>query len=359
MVAVIITALLLVHGLIHAMGFAKAFGLAELASLTQPIGHGWGSAWGACAALLVAAGIARGAGATWWWMLATPGVVASQVLVVAFWTDAKAGTIVNVALLIPVLVGFGTWRFATRVDDAVAQLGMSNTVGAVVTRRDLADLPPPVARWLESAGAVDRPRDRALTLTQRGSLQTEPGSDWLGFSARQWFAVDDPGLAWAADVDGPFGTHLAGLDRYIDGAGSMRIEAMSLVAVVDATGPTIDQGALVRFLAETAWFPSAALAPYIEWTPIDDASARATMRWGDVEASGAFRFAPNGDVVGFEARRYRDDELATWIVDNDPAGFAVLGGVRVPTRSTVTWVDDDGSRWTWLRLEVKSIRRGP
>ena len=37
--------LLTVHGLIHLMGFAKAFGYADLPQLSQPISREWGVLW--------------------------------------------------------------------------------------------------------------------------------------------------------------------------------------------------------------------------------------------------------------------------------------------------------------------------
>ncbi len=41
----IVVGVLALHGLIHAMGFAKAFGLAELPQLVQPISRAMGVAW--------------------------------------------------------------------------------------------------------------------------------------------------------------------------------------------------------------------------------------------------------------------------------------------------------------------------
>src|SRR5229473_2026019 len=45
-------ALLGVHGLIHLMGFAKAFGYADLPQLTQPISRAWGVVWLVAACLV-------------------------------------------------------------------------------------------------------------------------------------------------------------------------------------------------------------------------------------------------------------------------------------------------------------------
>ena len=179
----------------------------------------------------------------------------------------------------------------------------------------------------------------------------------MPFRARQWVRVEEPAFVWEAHVEGRFGMHMAGRDRYLEGKGTMRIELLSLVPVVDETGPTIDQGALVRFLAETMWCPSAALAPYLQWEAIDAKSARATMRYGGIEAGGIFRFDADGDPIGFEARRYREGELEDWIIESDPDSFRDLDGVRVPTRSTITWRNDAGELWTWLRLDVVSAER--
>ena len=46
--------LLILHGLIHLMGFAKAFGYAELPQLTQPISRDWGVVWLLAGGLVVA-----------------------------------------------------------------------------------------------------------------------------------------------------------------------------------------------------------------------------------------------------------------------------------------------------------------
>ena len=46
--------LLLLHGFIHLMGFAKAFGYAEMPQLTQPISREWGVVWLLAGGLVVA-----------------------------------------------------------------------------------------------------------------------------------------------------------------------------------------------------------------------------------------------------------------------------------------------------------------
>lgn len=352
--------LMSVHGVLHFIGVVHAFELAQVSPLTSTIARPMGVLWGVAAVTFIAGAVALLAGQSWWWLAAGVAVVLSQIAIVGAWGDAKYGTIANVALLVAVVIGCGSWRFADRVrgeEHALLESIPESTTERIVHEADVAALPEPVARWLRRAGVVGRPRAQTLRLTQRGEMQTARGGAWMAFRARQLFVVPRPAFLWVVDVDGPLGLGLAGRDLYVDGRGQMRIELLSLIPVVDAAGPKIDQGTLVRFLAETIWFPSAALQPYIEWEPLDQAAARATMRWGGVEASGLFRFDDDGDPVRFEASRYRDESLADWIIDNDPAHFALLDGVRVPTRSTVTWRDDDEEAWTWLKIEVESVVR--
>ncbi|MFP3361349.1 DUF6544 family protein, partial [Planococcus sp. SIMBA_143] len=76
-----------------------------------------------------------------------------------------------------------------------------------------------------------------------------------------------------------------------------------MFTVADSSGPEIDQGTMLRYLAETIWFPSAALNDYIIWKHIDENNAEATMTYGDISATGVFTFNSEGDPTHFEAER--------------------------------------------------------
>lgn len=53
MVSWVVAGVLAVHGVIHLMGCAKAFGYAELPQLTQPVSRAGGLAWLAAASLVL------------------------------------------------------------------------------------------------------------------------------------------------------------------------------------------------------------------------------------------------------------------------------------------------------------------
>jgi hypothetical protein len=93
-----IVGLLALHGLIHLMGFAKAFGLAKLEAVTLPVSRSAGVVWLVAALVLCLSAGFLAAGQTRWWMPALGGLILSQTLIAMSWADAKAGTVANVVI---------------------------------------------------------------------------------------------------------------------------------------------------------------------------------------------------------------------------------------------------------------------
>lgn len=113
----VIMALLTVHGLIHAIGFAGAWGLAEIkgvspvptdivaAQATDPIVRVLGLVWLlALAAFLVAAYLLL-VNSPAWRPLALAAVLVSTVPVALWWQDAFLGALVNTLVVAAVLLG--------------------------------------------------------------------------------------------------------------------------------------------------------------------------------------------------------------------------------------------------------------
>ncbi|MCP4444460.1 MAG: hypothetical protein GY811_03835 [Myxococcales bacterium] len=220
--------------------------------------------------------------------------------------------------------------------------------------RDLSLLPSGVRHWLRRSGVVGKPRVSVVKLRQRGRLQTEPGASWMDFQATQWISTKTPGFVWFADVTAYPGAFLYGRDKYQAGRGAMTISLLSLVPVVDATGPKVDQASLLRFLGEMALYPSAAVEPYVRWEEAGENAARATMTYGGVTATGVFQFDDVGNVLSFEARRYRESELEDWLVEAKDADGRDVEKRGYVARWDVSWRLDAGD-WTWLELEIYDV----
>ena len=107
--------ILVVHGLIHLMGFAKAFKLAEVPQLTGSFSKPVGMLWFVTALLFVSSVLFFFLKKDWWWMVAAPAVLLSQILLFTQWSDAKFGTLANVIALVGTLLAYGSWSFNTMV----------------------------------------------------------------------------------------------------------------------------------------------------------------------------------------------------------------------------------------------------
>ncbi|MBD0255013.1 MAG: hypothetical protein ICV83_04775 [Cytophagales bacterium] len=234
--------------------------------------------------------------------------------------------------------------------------------GQVVTPQLLSGLPASVQVWLRRSGVVGREMIHTAHLVQRGQMRTKPNGKWMPFTAQQYVTVDQPGFHWVADVEAAPLVHLAGRDQYQRGRGYLLIQLLSLFPVARAEGRQIDQGTLLRYLGEIVWCPAAALQDYITWQQIDPSRALATMRYGGISASGVFTFNQAGDVISFSARRYYDRKegatLEDWLVRVDPESYRVFDGIRVPTRSTVTWQLKEGD-FTWYTLQITGVVYNP
>lgn len=349
--------ILVVHGLIHLMGFAKAFKLAEVPQLTGSFSKPVGMLWFVTALLFVASALFFFLKKDWWWMVAAPAVLLSQILIFTQWRDAKFGTLANVIALAGIVLAYGGWSFNTMVKSELSAFFPKEIVAkTVLTKEMLAPLPPVVQKWLERSGVVGKKLVAVAHLKQTGEMKTKPDGNWIPFEAEQWNTTDPPGFIWTTQIQAAPGMTLVGRDKYVDGRGNMLIKLLSLYPIADAKGPETDQGAMLRNLAEVCWFPSAALSDYIQWEQLDSLTAKATMTNGGITASGIFRFNADGDMVSFEAKRYYDRKegatLEDWLVANKD--YRDFDGIRVPYKSEITWKLKDGD-FTWLQLEIAEI----
>jgi hypothetical protein len=360
MIRIVFALIVMLHGLIHLMGFAKAFRLAEMKQLALDISRPAGVLWLAAALLFAVTAVLVLLNKEWWWMPAIAAILLSQALVVLWWQDAKFGTIANVIILAGAVLGYGSWSFnaASRAELALFAAPPAPEK-AVLTRESIAGLPAPVRKWLERSNAVGGEIGRTASLKQKGEMRTSPDGAWMPVTADQRIMTGRPAFIWLAEVTAAPGIHLSARDTYREGKGRMYIRALSLVPVADASGETIDQGAMVRYLAEIVWVPSAAVSDYLRWEETGPNTAKATMTWGGVTASGVFTFDASGDFAGFNARRYYDRKggatLEEWVIRVEPDGYRVFEGVRIPTKFSVSWRLKDGD-FTWYRMEITDIR---
>ena len=342
--------LIALHGLIHLLGFAKAFGLAELPQLTQPISCNFGLVWLLAALLLLATAAALPFWPWGWWMLSAVALVLSQVAIAASWSDAKAGSLANLVLLVAVLYGFasqGPWSLRAEHE---GHLRLVRTAPAAepLDERDLAPLPGPVQRYLRGVGAFGQPRVRNVRLTWTGRIRSGPESPWMPFRIEQVNTFDEPARFFFMEARMK-GLPVDVLHVFDDSGATMRVRVLSAVPMVDARGPELTRAETVTFFNDLCFFaPGALISPAIAWEPVDERTVRAafTLRGQTIRAE--LRFNERGELVDFSS----EDRLAasadgknfTRMRWTTPVGdYAQLGPVRVGTRGEAWWHPASGA----------------
>ncbi len=93
-------AVLLLHGCIHLIGFAKAYGYANITQITKEVSKLTGLGWLLTALLFVMAAVLFISKNEFWTIVAILAVVLSQVLIAKVWKEARFGTIANLIILL-------------------------------------------------------------------------------------------------------------------------------------------------------------------------------------------------------------------------------------------------------------------
>ena len=352
--------IVILHGLIHLLGFVKGFGFKEVKELTLPITKPMGLLWLTATVLFLTYGILYLVNSKYAWLVGLVAVVISQILVILFWKDAKFGIVPNILILVVSIASLGYYNFQKLVQqETVNLLSQNKTIKEkIINENDIDDLPGPVKNWLRHSGVIGKPFISVGKVIQNAEMQMKPDqNNWMSADAIQYTTIDNPAFIWSVDVKMNSLLNFQGRDKFENGKGEMLIKMNSLINVVNEQGEKMDEGTLQRYLGEMVWFPSLALSPYITWERINDKTAKATMTYKGTAGSGTFFFNANGDVTKFSALRYKGNEAEAkrheWTMNI--SDYETFEGIKVPAKMTSTWKLDEGD-WTWLKLEVMNIK---
>jgi hypothetical protein len=353
-------ALIVLHGLLHFMGPAKAFGLAELPQLTQPISRGMGSLWLVAGVALLLSGAAWLSLPRVWWMLALVAVVLSQIAIVASWQDAKVGTLANILILLVAAYGFasqGPFSFRAAYERELdARLPEGDAVEAPpLTEDDIAHLPELVQRYLRVTSSVGRPRIHHYKAVWRGRIRESPDDAWMTFTAEQVNFTRDPARFFLMDARRT-GLPVDVYHAFADGTARMRVRVLSAIPVADTQGPQLTRAETVTLFNDLSLLaPAGLIDPAITWEPVDDRSVRAHYALGPHTISAVLEFNDAGELVDFisdDRSAASEDGALTPVRFSTPVSdYRNFEGRRVVTRGEGRWHPPEGA-FTYIELEL-------
>ena len=346
---ILVFVLISLHGLIHLLGFLKAFRLAKAGQFTQDISKPAGALWLLCAVMFTLAGALFLLRAPAWCWVAAPAVLISQALIFTSWTDARFGSLANLVLLvvlIPALAQTLPGSFPSMFR-AAAERGLQRIApDSTLAEADLAALPAPVQKYMRLSGAVGKPRVRSVHAVFSGTFRRDPTSPWMKIAAEQYNFFGPPERLFLIRAS-QFGIPFASLHVFSTGCATMQVRVASLFQVVDARGPKMDQGETVTFFNDMCVLaPATLIAPNIRWEPVDDLTARAAFTNEGITVRAELKFNQAGELVSFSSGdRFLSADGRTywrlpWIT---PLGdYREFGGRRVAGEGEAIWLTPQG-----------------
>lgn len=309
--------ILVIHGLIHLLGFVKAFGLADVKQLTQTISKPFGTVWLLVCILFVITAIMYISKNGYWWLPGFIAVLISQILVILYWQDAKFGTIANVIILAIAIIGFSTWSYYNKYQSDVrtALEKISPSRQAILTETDMEHLPEPVKIYIRYCGAIGKPKVSHFKIKFTGKIRKDEQSEWMPFNSEQYNFMDTPARLFFMKATMK-GLPVAGYHLYINGRAYMDIRLLSLFKVQYQDGAEMDISETVTFFNDMCCMaPPTLIDKRIKWLETDQNKVKASFTNNDITITAWLYFDDNGALINFISEdRYAADvnKQLTW-----------------------------------------------
>lgn len=351
-----------VHGLIHLLGFVKAFGYAQLPQLSRAISAATGVLWLVSAGLFVLAAALLFVAPRWWWAIGALALVVSTIAIVPSWSDARFGAAANLVVLIGVVFGLfvdGPASLRAAYDRDVAGRLTAAPSPGVVSEDDLAALPAPVQRYLRATGVVGQPRVHNFRARMHGRIRGGPDDRWMPYTAEQHNFYGVPARLFRMDA-AMRAVPVQVFHRYADGAASMRVRVAGLVPMVDLSGSEMTRAETVTLLNDMCVFaPATLVEPSVEWEPLDEHRARARYTNAGHAVSAVLLFNAAGELTDFVSddrlRASPDGRTMTAARWSTPLGdYRSFGAFRLASRGEGRW-HDEGGGYAYLEVHLDAV----
>ena len=346
------TGIVIIHGLIHLLGFVAYWPLAEMAELpykTTLLGERlkvgetgmrlFSVLWLVAAIGLVSATIGAVTGKSWWLPLMGASVLLSLLVCVLDWDNAFRGALVDLVILVPLLLVLGL-RIQPQPFAAYPEPMRRETAVSIPP-----SLPAPVTRYYQATMPEEVPLIETAVVSARGHLRFVG----ITFPHRLRFTYE-AGQGYRHYIEATlFGMPLLKVnERYLDGQAWLKLP----VGVVE-NEPKVDSAANLGLWGESIWFPSIFITDSrVRWQAIDENTALLIVPFETGEDTFTVFFDPEtGLLTRMEALRYKDaadTEKTLWLLD--VLAWDTYHGLLLPSRSSVTWADE-GTPWLVIELD--------
>ncbi len=335
---------LFIHGVIHLMGFIKAFHHNVIPHITKEVSKTYCILWMVVAFLFIISAIMFFNRSETWPIMVIVSVIISQMLIILIWEDAKFGTIVNSVILVIAILSWGNQHFDSQFEEDVRKnIERTNAQSMNLLREtDIQFLPVPVQKYLRYTGALDKPKVRNMRITFDGEMRGRR-KDWFSFRSVQYNFFDQPSRLFfmKAKING---ITVPGYHSYDNANATMDIRLFGLVSIVKEKGPIMNKAETVTVFNDMCIMaPAALIDKRIQWEAIDDSSVKATFINDSIEISAILHFNEFGQLVNFISNdRHSVDDMKAYPFSTPMMDYKEFDGRNIPSYGEAVWHYPDG-----------------
>ena len=349
---IIFLILIVIHGLIHLLGFAKAFDIGSITQLSKEISKPFGVLWLTAFLLFLSSAILFFLKKEEWWIIGIIAVIISQILIFSNWNDAKFGTIANIIILFAIILNYGSYRFEKCYQEDVKEnLQRTNLFTTdLLIESDLLPLPEPVQRYLKYAGVINKPKPKNMRILFEGQMR-EKGKDFFPFTCEQYNSFDKPTRLFF--MKGKiFGVNFLGYHKYSNEKAMMDIRLMGLFPIVKKEGKDMDKAETVTLFNDLCLMaPATLIDKRITWQAIDSNSAKATFTNLSITISAILYFNKKGQLIDFISN---DRDVNHYPFSTPVSNYKNVNGINIMSYGETIWHYPDG-KFIYGKFNFKEI----
>lgn len=207
----------------------------------------------------------------------------------------------------------------------------------VYTENDFERLPIQLRTYFKNVGIIGKPKESSLKVEyDKGLIKMDTSSKWMNIMCDHLLFTNPhvrivylkAHLFWIIPFEGR--------DKYKAGHGNMLGTMAKLIKIFDVSDKEMNQSALVTFLSEVLFIPSACLSDNITWEQIDKNSIKATIVDSGLTVSGIFHFNDTGEFIRFTTNdRFEGKISRPWILKLED--YKNFDDYYIPAKAVATW----------------------
>jgi hypothetical protein len=350
----------LIHGLIHFMGFAKAFNYGNITQLAKDITKPMGIVWFTTGLLFIICVALYLLKKDSWVYCAFISVVLSQILIINNWQDARFGTIANVLILVVSIIGLFQINFKNEYRNEV-KIGLEESramPNAMLTEAEIDYLPEPVKKYIRYTGCINKPIVNNFKIEFSGKIRDHNKPVWMPFTSEQYNFLKTPTRLFYLDATMK-GLPVGGFHCFKNGVAYMDIRLLSMFKVEYQSGSVMNTSETVTFFNDMCVMaPAALIDKRIEWLEVVGNKVKASFTNKGITISAWLYFNEKGEMVNFDSEDRSplgaNGETLKLKWSTPLRDYKNINGYKLASYAEAVYTYPDGD-FTYATFELKDI----